>query len=526
MAGADAERDGGAPGRVWLEGAAVAAVALVAFGWAVLPSDALVGKDAFFHIEMARLLVERGPFVDVSWLPFTVLGEEGPDHHWLWHVLLAPFTLGATDQAALFVRLKVATVVTASAVPVIVWGVARALRVPWAPLVALLAVAGATAMPGRLVMLRAQNLAVVFVLLAALALLRRRHVALGAIAMAFVLAYHGAVLLAPLVLLHVLHRAVRERVFAWRPAVAALGGGLAGLLASPWYPANVEYLLFHTLYKVADPMALTVGTEWRSVGLAHLVAEAWPVHLALAAALGARLAARLRGTVGRSGPEATLLLLAALGALALYATSWRFVEYYVPLAAVAAGLQARDAELPRLRRPLMRHGVAAVAVALVLAGGGPGLARIRTQAWFVPSKFGHLAEVLKERARPGAMVYNRGWSDFVFLFWHADRFRYVNGLDPNYLAYGDPRRFREWRWIAAVEPDEPNDPAPLIRKRFAARWAVVDRPGGAGLAGRLDRSPHARRVAESRWGWLYRIELRGPSPGEGTARRGGEASSR
>src|ERR1044071_7893791 len=60
--------------------------------------------DTLYHFRMASLVLQAWPpWVDVRWLPFTVLGADGPDHHWLWHVLLAPFALIADAEHAIVI---------------------------------------------------------------------------------------------------------------------------------------------------------------------------------------------------------------------------------------------------------------------------------------------------------------------------------------------------------------------------------------------------------------------------------------
>lgn len=177
--------------------AAVFTVALCAFAAAVVPGKAVLDLDAYYHFKLAELVGSQGPWVDVRWLPFTVLGDHGTDHHWLWHVLLAPFTWFGTS----FEVLKWAIAITAAFVPAALFVVARPMSVPWAALVAALGVTGALIMPGRLAVLCAQNVAVPLLAIALYAMGARRSVLLGVTAFIFMQTYHGAAVLAPLALL-------------------------------------------------------------------------------------------------------------------------------------------------------------------------------------------------------------------------------------------------------------------------------------------------------------------------------------
>ena len=477
------------------------AITSTAMGVVVLPADALVTIDGYFHFKIAQLIASNGPWVDVKWLPLTVLGDAGPDHHWLWHVLLVPFTW----LSPAFMGLKWATVLTAAAVPSALCWLLLRMRVPWPALFALLAWAGAVIMPGRLLMLRAQNLAIVGVALALWCLATRRHRLLALVSFTMMQAYHGAVLLLPLAMIDLGLRRVGDGVWIWRSLLAVVVGLCAGLLLSPWFPENVDYLLFHTLYKLTNPQQLAVGSEWLSPSLAHILMESWPVLLCLCGAI----AFRLRRRAERPSHEVLLWGAATLLCLALYLKAWRFAEYFVPVAAVFTALLTRreSAATPETPSPdLWLRGLLVTVLFCVTLGGWMGLQTVSARAEFEPGKYGEIAEVLREKAEPGDLVFNRAWEDFVFLFWQESDLRYVTGLDPNYLAYQDPARFEVWMWIRSIAAEEPNDPAPLIGEMFGTRWVVVDHHGGA-LASRLKASPHAHLLKRTKWGWLYEIRL-------------------
>jgi hypothetical protein len=182
--------------------------------------------------------------------------------------------------------------------------------------------------------------------------------------------------------------------------------------------------------------------------------------------------------------------------LALYQHAARFAEYYVPFAALAAGLAARDTwvavHFARLRAALVAWTLIAASV------GVTSLDRLQ----LMPAD--HLARIgarLNQLGTSGEVVFNSSWSDFMALVWWADGFRYVNGLDGHYLVYQDPARFAVW---LAVSAGAVEDPAEAIDLTFGARLAVVARQHAA-LAGQLMASPRTVLQAASPEGWLFEI---------------------
>jgi hypothetical protein len=72
---------------------------------------------------------------------------------------------------------------------------------------------------------------------------------------------------------------------------------------------------------------------------------------------------------------------------------------------------------------------------------------------------------------PGEMVFNTDWDDFPRLFFYDPTHRYVSGLDPTYLL--DKDRSLSELYVKITTGDE-EDPGPLIRDRFGARWVFSD----------------------------------------------------
>jgi hypothetical protein len=412
--------------------------------------------------------------------------------------MLVPFTWLDDPQRALLWANAFNAALTVAVISLVM----RLLGVPAAPLFALLAVTAGSEVPYRFMMLRAQNIAVVYMMVSVWAMARRRYVVLGVVAFLFLESYHAAVILGPLALIGAAALCYTERRVVVTPLVAVAAGMTLALVISPWYPKNLEYVMFHTLFKTqhsvtGEHLSALVGTEWYPPGWKNILRQCWPAHLMLAAALAA-LAWRRRGERAfRPGADTLIAAGTALLSLALYHEAVRFAEYYVPFAALAAGLAARDCAVPLRRRWL---GPAVLAVWLV-AAASVGLVRLERLQLMPADYMAAIGARLNQLGRPGDVVFNTSWSDFMALVWWADAFRYINGLDGHYLAYGDPARFVAW---FAVGNGLVADPVTVIEYGFKARLVVVARQHPA-LAKQLMHSPRARLQLATRDGWLFSL---------------------
>ncbi len=81
------------------------------------------------------------------------------------------------------------------------------------------------------------------------------------------------------------------------------------------------------------------------------------------------------------------------------------------------------------------------------------------------------AEWMRANVPAGQVVFNTDWDDFPRLFYYDPTHNYVSGLDPTYLYDRDPALSKLYDRITLGEEE---DPGPLIRDRFGARYVFTD----------------------------------------------------
>jgi hypothetical protein len=463
--------------------------------------------DTLFHYRMAQLVLERGPWVSIDGLPYTVLGAHGTDQNWLFHLIIAPLTLLGESVAAIHLTTAIAAGAMIAAFLVIL----RRNRVPYAPLICLLMVTAGYTVQYRFLMLRGQDFAVPMMIVMLLGMLAKRRAWCAVGAFLFMQGYHAAVILGFFCVIVGAVQWYEERRIDVRTMLAVFYGIVLGLVLSPWFPENVRYLLFHTVFKVAKAEDFSfelIGTEWVHPSWSLLAVDSWPAHLIFASALlaGAILALRRRFRFSR---ESIAFCATTLVFLAMYKQSgWRFVEYYVPFAVLSAALIWRDACLAAPGARAVRDApaiIAATCAALALHAAAQQVAHwpfsIPMAKWQPEMQY-----VMAHDREP--VVFDSRWADYAVLFFHAPDVKYVAGLDGHFLKLGDPERFALWYSIIRGEKNADPGLASTIHDRFAARWAIL--PGSdLALARALDASPDARLAIITREGWLFELKAAG-----------------
>ncbi|HWQ15522.1 MAG TPA: hypothetical protein VNL77_22160 [Roseiflexaceae bacterium] len=508
-----------ARGRALLAGAALFAAFCALLAFVQYGTPHLADNDGFYHMRMAQLMREQGLTPRFTWLPLTILDEARfYDHHMLYHVYLALFT-GDGSEAALIAGAKAASVALPALAFTAIWWLLRGAGVGWAWAWALGLGAVSEAFLYRMSMPRAQSASLLMLALALHWLLRRRHALLLPLGFAYVWLYNAFPLLLLLAGAYAAASWLTGRRLEWRaPAYAAAGLSL-GLLANPYFPANLRFIASHLAPKFGA-LESGVGNEWYPYQTWTLVENS-----------GGALALWLLGVFalgwrGRRFDRATLtaFLLSVAFGLMLF-KSRRFVEYFPPFALIFAALAiggralAPPAPLSRAREKGEVTGIVAHLPAPVATGERPGVrifallalaamlaltlpAARETMARARPAEtYADASRWLRANTPPGSTVFQSDWDDFPRLFFYNTANVYVIGLDPTYLQLRDARLFDEW---VAISRGEVEAPGAAIRERFGASYAISDLRH-TGFLRRAARDPRMREVYRDAFAVIFEI---------------------
>jgi hypothetical protein len=446
----------------------------------------LVGNDGYYHIRMAQLMRTEGLKPPFDWLPLTVLNaNEFVDHHFLYHVLLIPFTLGDLRVGA-----KAASVVFPALAFLAVWWLLRGQKVPYAALWSLGLLIVSEAFVYRMSMPRTQALSLGFLVLAIHWLLTGRHRLLLPLAFFYVWLYNAF----PLILLvtgaYVLTGWLTHRRLEWQVLILTSLGVILGLVVNPYFPDNLAFIFRHIGPKLADPTAIKVGSEWYPYDTVQLIENSG---LALVAFMAGILALGMHDR--RMGKSTATVLLVALLCGAMLFKSRRFIEYFPAFALIfcalawnpilrgwldsyaspmtrPSGAQARIWK--QIRRITERKWILASLMAITIAAGlvlnlGPtrhGLQRTKPY-----QRYAGAAGWLENNTPPSARVFQTDWDDFPSLFFYNTHNTYTLGLDPTYMQLYDQELFDLWVDITKGRVDHP---ARTIAQEFGASYVFTD----------------------------------------------------
>lgn len=480
---------------------AVGVIAIIFIFWRLQFSTSAIccgDFDGYYHIKWSRTLWEAfkaGKLVPVfSWLPLTTLNpKDYVDHHWLFHIIQIPFAefrdprLGAKVASILFGSFALISCY---------WFLIRyRIRYLLVWLVALLACSAPFLF--RMNMAKAPPLAIIYLVIAIHLLFKNKYWPLLPLALVFTLTYDMFVLLVLAVVLWIAVIGWTERRFEWRPLLWVGAGTVAGLVINPYFPHNLQLLYEHVRVKItASDYDVKVGSEWYPY-------DSWEF-------IGNSLVACVSMVVGyvafevgeRRRAHYPLFFLLFSTALMIMNARWkRIAEYWPPFAVMFAAfslqpwIEGSRSLLTRLPsdvlaelepfldriatpvRPAYDGLIKTIIAAVIACALGVVLlfnlkATVKEIGGSEPHNFYEAgAKWLRANVTPKEIVFNTDWDDFPRLFYFDETHYYVSGLDPSYLYDRDPVLSRLYERITLGKED---DPGPLIRDRFGARYVFTD----------------------------------------------------
>ncbi|HEX8185315.1 MAG TPA: hypothetical protein VF747_11200, partial [Blastocatellia bacterium] len=443
-------------------------------GWIESGGPAILDNDGYYHIRWSKMLRESFPHLPAfKALPLTILNaQDYVDHHYLFHLLLTPFTLGDLRVGA-----KLAAVIFSSLGILSLFAllVTYNVRYRWLWLAPL--IASSEPFLYRMSMTRAPALSLALLGLGTYLILKRKHILLALLSFAFVWFYS----LFPLILAFALAYAVtvylaERRIDLWG-VLACASGILAGLLVNPYFPKNFTLLYQHILMKLNMTSGYTVdvGVEWYPYETWVMLASSIVACVIYFAAL---LAFDYRSRARDFKPLFFLIISALLFLMAL--KSRRFIEYWPPFSVVFAAFtfnpkfeQIDLAWIAQTRdRVIAAIAAALVTVAAIVAmAGNIFQAHLDVKGEADPFAYQGASEWIAEHTPPGSIIFNTDWDDFPMLYYFNPNNTYIVGLDPTYLYDRDNEL---WDLYARITLGDEENPAPLIRDRFGAEYVFTD----------------------------------------------------
>ncbi len=465
--------------------------------------------DSYYHAGMAVQMRDGHFSTSFTALPYTTLAHSYADQHFLYHLLLVPFTAIADP----LIGLKLATIAFGALMALTFYWFLRRWNVQWA-FAATMLLLMVNPFTFRMNLAKASSLSLTLLILGIAAAFSYRYWLLGFLSFAYVWFYGGFPLLVLSVILFAvvsaLHRRImkrqdsntllhkirsllgrpfrhqRIRRLNLRIAVAVIVGTTVGLIANPFFPSNIRFY-FDQLVRIGImnyQHVIGVGGEWYPYHFIDLVANTVLVSIPLVIALVLFFL-----FLKRQSTRSITLFFLWLFFLVLTLKSRRYVEYYVPFSMLFVAMSLKDSvgefnwkdawrsfKTDFLGNFWARIGIVAVATYCLIL-----LPTIVVRDYVSEKKdlangfpigmFQQESRWIKDHGAPGSIVFHSDWDEFPVLFYYNSSSRYIAGLDPTFLYLQDKDRY--YQWVNITLGKATGDIYATVRGSFNADFVIV-----------------------------------------------------
>lgn len=443
--------------------------------------------DSYYHTQIATM-IGQGHFVLPSfpWIQFAPFTENFTDHQFLYHLLLAPFTMILPP----LLGVKLATTALASVAITAIYLFLKRWANNGAGFYTLLLLT-ASSFIFRISLAKTSAISLIILLVALSLIWQKRYRALTVISFIYVWLYGGW----PILLILLFCELLSETFFSkidWRLFSYTLGGIAAGLLIHPYFPQNLKFYWEQVvqigLINYKDTIG--VGQEWFSSSPWE-VFSAMPLLWMLAITAFGLFIWQLRRNhnlpIDKINAFTRLTVVIIFTGLMTVATlkSRRFVEYLAPFLLISGALllkfsMPQDWSWRLLLKAstkagriinLFIFGYLLIALIMVI-----GIKSWQTHQELTDTKFqwqflSGSSLWLKQNTPAGEVIFHGDWSDFPILFYHNQNNYYLTGLDPTFFYRSHPQLYQEW--LDIVNGTTTEDIARKIKNDFGADYILI-----------------------------------------------------
>jgi hypothetical protein len=385
-------------------------------------------QDDYFHIRYTEMMRDSGPYFAFPWMKHTILNETFYDKHFLYHVLMMPFSFGD-----LIISGKAGTLFFLLVLAFVSHGVLARNNVKYPVFWTMLLLFGSRPMMLRLMAIRPITLSIIYYLLACHLLFNKKARWIGLLGLIFTWSYSAFPVFLGIVLVFTVVNWITSKQFNYKPLVAAVTGCLGGIVINPYFPTNLIVLKAQYFSGSLSRENLENNLEWVPPNGWEIVTSNWPILLSIF------LVVFMVFVKGKKLKPMSLFLFALTGFFGFFFLKVsRGIDQFLPIAVFFCAFAWSDLDL---KIPRWAQAVVVLAfTGIVLTNGGS-----------VHSAFSAMEKIdnrgaalwLKENTPKGSDVILANYAAFPQMLFYNQHNYYSHGLDPNYMAQYDAELYKQ-----------------------------------------------------------------------------------
>lgn len=408
--------------------------------------------DGYYHAKVAQLIYQHLLSTNFPWLAFTTWSSGYADQHYLYHLLLYPFS---TIKLLPYSVILFSSLATFS----FIW-LLKYLKVRQIWLWVVFFLIGSADFLFRINLVKANALSLILLFASIIAIDKKKFWVLFALSFIFVWAYGGFVFLPAVVGAYCLLESLDKRKVIIRPLLFSIVGIILGIIFHPQFP-NIVIQLYNQIFQagLGSGGVVSVGREWEPYQLSNFLQTNVYVFVLwlFGFALFLQRLWKKTNLVTNATTELWLLIL-SLFFFALALKSRRFAEYWVPFAilfsAYSLSTYLEKLSWADLKKQTFAYwqvqasaGILFLAI-LAMAWQNVSLVNNYLKQANSTTAYKGVSKWLLQNSRPGEIVFNTKWDQTPQLFFYNSKNYYIVGLDPTFMYLEDHKLYFEWNKIS------------------------------------------------------------------------------
>ncbi len=489
--------------------------------------------DSFYHAKISSFLSQGKLIQDFSWLPFSALGQNYADHHFLYHLILAP----AVGFFNALIVIKLSAVLFAALFILLFQLILDKLHIRYSFLYTLLLFFSPLFI-FRINLAKAPSLSLIFLLIAIYLILhlssRAKKTSLFIISFLYVWLYGGWIILVGMAVIYYLTSAIYRwcqlikgknssylRSLAqqlksktnFQTLFIVFMGSLSGLILNPYFPQNL-YFYKQQIFEIAlfnYKHIISVGTEWQSYHLFDLIADNVYIFLVLFVALFIFFY-----NFNKYNEQHLFLLSIVCVFFYLTLKSIRNLEYFIPLSVIFSAIIINEysahwhKDKSNLINFYKKYKKAAVIIVILLLIYLPMATTLsifgikdKLDGNFYFNKYKATSSYLKNNSQ-GGTIFHDSWSDWPLLFYHNHFNNYIIGLDPTFNYLFSEQKY--WLWHNISNGRTKSRVCQKINSNFRASYIIVNN-SNTDFIKNLKADKNCQLVFRGEYAEIYKIDL-------------------
>jgi hypothetical protein len=431
-------------------------------------SENLAGNDTYLYIKLADIIKNYGLIREFPWLSATMISENFTGLHFLYYILLIPFTF----FGSLIIGAKIASIFFLSLMLAVFYAILKNLKLKFGYVWILLLLASSAYFLIRMNFSRPLSFSVIFTLLVFYSLIKKNNLLLFATSFLFVWAHGSFPLSILLAFIFLFVNYIFKKELYYKSILFSVGGIILANLINPFFPNNLNY--FSIYYLSQTPYFLTSQiAEWQPIGLDDLflsdatiliipfiLLSTIYVFSSVVDFINKTKESIIEESVRERKIISSFLFLVSIIFFVGTLLQGRFIDYWVPFSVMFIAFYfefiyfdfAKNDKIKRIVEKIKFSKsfskedvkITFVCFALIILGlSAYNKINFVSQGYFHDSSknIEETALWLKKNTLKKSIVFNVNWGDFSKLFFYNSDNYYILGLDPKFLYLKSPEKY-------------------------------------------------------------------------------------